>query len=925
MAGMTSEQAEGTGWVQGMHPEDRQTVAAEWYRAAQAKQPFRLEYRFQTPQGRVTWVFGQAVAEHDANGEVTGYIGTITDITDRIEAEKALQASETQLKAAQRIAQIGSWEVDLITHDLIWSDETYRIFEVDSEQCEATHQVFLSTIHPEDRVQVDQAYAVSIRDQIPYEVTYRLLMTDGRIKHVHVLGQTFYDEAKMPTRSVGTIRDVTLRVRMEAELYQYQHHLEDLVAVRTAELEESEARFRMMADTAPVLIWISGTDKRCSYFNQVWLDFTGRTLAQELGNGWTEGVHPDDYDYCLNTYMTAFEARQPFQMDYRLRRFDGTYRWIVDIGRPRFLPNGEFLGYIGSCIDITDRRHMEQALFREKELAQVTLHSIADAVITTDASGRVEYFNPVAEQLTGWAVTAAQGKLLPEVFQIIHELTRQPAENPVERSLREGCVTGLANHTVLISRDGTEYSIEDSAAPIRDREGRMIGAVMVFHDVTQSRELQQQLSWQASHDALTNLPNRRQFEQELTTLLDNRHRQHHVLCYLDLDQFKVVNDACGHIAGDELLRQVSRLVKGHIRASDTLARLGGDEFGVLLRQCSLSHATTLAEKIRVAVQDFRFIWQDKRFSIGVSIGLTVVDEEVRTLADILGAADAACYAAKNRGRNRIHIYQADDADLVKQRGERRWSVRIKQALEAQRFCLYRQAIAGTPHSDQAAPVHYEVLLRMIDDDGSLIAPGLFIPAAERYDLMTEIDSWVVRTFFDALRNARQQQGETPDDRSEPLHFINLSGASIGDAQFLAFLKAQLHQHQIPPERIGFEITETAAIANLEQATRFIHELKQLGCYFALDDFGSGMSSFGYLKNLPVDYLKIDGNFVRDIASDPATRAIIESINHIGHVMGLSTIAESVETPALRQTLSRIGVDYVQGYAIGHPAPITENF
>ncbi|NJN22254.1 MAG: diguanylate cyclase [Leptolyngbya sp. RL_3_1] len=358
----------------------------------------------------------------------------------------------------------------------------------------------------------------------------------------------------------------------------------------------------------------------------------------------------------------------------------------------------------------------------------------------------------MAEQLTGWTATTAQGKPLPEVFQIIHELTRQPAENPVEQSLREGCVTGLANHTVLISRDGTEYSIEDSAAPIRDREGRMIGAVMVFHDVTQSRELQQQLSWQASHDALTDLPNRWQFEQELTILLDNHYRhQHHVLCYLDLDQFKVVNDACGHIAGDELLRQVSRLIKGHIRAADTLARLGGDEFGILLRQCWVPDAKALAENIRAAIHNFRFIWQDKNFSIGVSIGLAVVDEKVRTLADILGAADAACYAAKNRGRNRVHIYQADDADLVRQRGERRWSVRIKQALEAQRFCLYRQAIAGTTHADQAAPVHYEVLLRMIDDDGSLIAPGLFIPAAERYDLMTEIDSWVVRTFFEALK------------------------------------------------------------------------------------------------------------------------------------------------------------------------------
>ncbi|MDA0267022.1 MAG: PAS domain S-box protein [Cyanobacteria bacterium] len=575
IAGMTPAAASGTGWVQGLYPDDRATVAAEWFRAAQGQQPFSLEYRFQNANGEVSWVLGKAVAEHDADGNLRGYIGTITDITERKQAEEALKTSETRLKEAQRIAQMGSWEVDLTTHDLIWSDETYRIFEIDPQQFGATYGAFLGAIHPEDRDWVDQAYITSVNSQSPYDITHRLLMADGRIKYVHERCQTFYGETGSPMRSIGTVQDVTTQVQLETDLHHYQHHLETLVASRTAELEESEARFRMMADTAPVLIWISGTDQLCTYFNQVWLAFTGRTLAQELGNGWTETLHPKDHDDCLKTYTTAFEARQPFQMEYRLRRFDGDYRWVVNIGRPRFLPNGEFAGYIGSCIDITDRRQMEQALFREKELAQITLHSIADAVITTDALGRVEYFNPVAEQLTGWDAAQARGKPLVAVFHIIHEITRQPVSNPVERALQDGAVIGLANHTVLVSRDGTEYSIEDSAAPIRDRDGQIIGAVMIFHDVTQSRELQQQLSWQASHDVLTDLPNRRYFEQQLLELLKDgqRQQQHHVLCYLDLDRFKVVNDTCGHIAGDELLRQVARLLKGNIRSADLLARL----------------------------------------------------------------------------------------------------------------------------------------------------------------------------------------------------------------------------------------------------------------------------------------------------------------------------------------------------------------
>ncbi|MGD1942341.1 MAG: PAS domain S-box protein [Leptolyngbyaceae cyanobacterium] len=1111
IAGITVAAAMGKGWVESIHPEDRELVAAEWYRAAQAKCPFRLEYRFQTRMGLVTWVYGQAVAEIGPEGQTIGYIGTITDITERKEAESALKTSEARLNEAQQIAHIGSWELNLQTDTLLWSDEIYRIFEIDPQQFGATYEAFLSAVHPDDRVQVNQAYTDSVKKQTAYEITHRLRMSDGRIKHVHECGQTFYDSAGHPMRSLGTVQDVTARQQIEdaladqvaqaqlvaqissrfsnlasaeldagirqtlqevavftetdagfmaqisstdqtfqithewmamgakshhpqpqnpplsalpwmtdqirqgqvmciaslaelpteaamdkthwqalgvhslvtvpiryqnhvmgwvscaskrshascetprpgqasscffkaiellktvgeifahalqrrhaeAALYQYQHHLEALVANRTAELQESEARFRTMADTTPMMIWVSDVDQRFTYFNQSRLIFTGRTLEQELDNGWAEGIHPEDFEAYRDTYLKAFKARQPFQMEYRLQRFDQEYRWMLDIAAPRILPNGEFAGYIGSCIDITERRRMAQELFREKELAQVTLHSIGDAVITTNGQGQVEYFNPVAERLTGWTAAAARGKPLMEVFRIVHEVTREPAENPVEQVLRDGCIAGLVNHTVLISRQGTEYCIEDSAAPIRDRAGLMIGTVMVFHDVTQSRQLSHRLSWQASHDALTDLTNRRQFEQLLEETLQEvqQSQEVHVLGYLDLDQFKVVNDTCGHAAGDELLRQVSQLLKSQIRATDILARLGGDEFGLLLKQCSLEQANSIAEKLREAVQNYHFLWQAKAFRIGVSIGLVALKSDSRTLSEVLSAADAACYAAKSRGRNRIHIYQADDSELAKQQGEQEWSVLIRQALEDNRFCLYRQAIVHTSHSDAAQIDHYEILVRMLDEQGEMIAPGVFIPAAERYKLMTEIDRWVVQKFFVHAEGTQPKQSPTSEILPETLHLINLSGASVGDAQFLDFLKAQFAQHNVSPHAIGFEITETAAIANLDQATHFINELKQLGCPFALDDFGSGMSSFGYLKTLPVDYLKIDGKFVRDIISDPATYAIVESINHVGHVMGLKTIAEWVENPELQDQLAQIGVDYLQGYGIARPCPV----
>ncbi|NER83934.1 MAG: EAL domain-containing protein, partial [Leptolyngbya sp. SIO1D8] len=372
---------------------------------------------------------------------------------------------------------------------------------------------------------------------------------------------------------------------------------------------------------------------------------------------------------------------------------------------------------------------------------------------------------------------------------------------------------------------------------------------------------------------------------------------------------------------DELLRQISRLLKSKIRTTDTLARLGGDEFGILLRQCPLEQAELIAEKLRKTVQNFRFLWEKKVFRIGVSIGLVSLSADSHTLVDVLSAADAACYAAKDRGRNRIHIYQTNDSELARQRGERQWSVRIRQALEENRFCLYRQAITHARKSRNAQYVHYEVLLRMVDEQGDLILPGMFIPAAERYGLMPDIDRWVVQTIFGYLECGQRQQTANPEPSSETMHLINLSGTSVGDTQFLDFLREQFAQYRVLPQTVGFEITETAAISNLEQATHFIRELKQLGCHFALDDFGSGMSSFGYLKTLPVDHLKIDGKFIEDMGHDSATYAMVEAINHIGHVMGLKTIAECVETLVMREKLAQIGVDYVQGYGIARPCPI----
>ncbi|MBD2126848.1 EAL domain-containing protein [Microcoleus sp. FACHB-1] len=578
--------------------------------------------------------------------------------------------------------------------------------------------------------------------------------------------------------------------------------------------------------------------------------------------------------------------------------------------------------------EISQRKLAEAELFREKEQAQVTLHSIGDAVITINAKGLVEYLNPVASELTGFPPQEAQGKPLSEIVRIVNETTRELCEGPAETAMRSGKQVCLDKPTLLITREGDELAVDNCATPLRASDNQIIGAVLVLRDVTVARHIEQQLSWQASHDALTGLVNRREFENCLqkAVLSAKASDQQHALCYLDLDQFKLVNDTCGHIAGDELLRQVTALFQSQVRTSDTLARLGGDEFGLLLFHCPLDAALRVASKLLGQLQEFRFVWQDKTFSIGVSIGLVAIDANTQSMTSVMSAADSACYAAKNKGRNRVQVYQADDRELAIQQSQMQWVTRLTQALEENRFRLYYQSIVPSRQTSSLA-THYEILLRLVDEQGNLVSPMAFIPAAERYNLMPAIDRWVIRTLFTSL-GQHYRENRNPchflEDGCDCLYAINLSGTSLNDEQFIDFVREQLALYQVPPQVICFEITETVAIANLRQAAQFMRSLKQVGCRFALDDFGSGMSSFAYLKNLPVDYLKIDGGFVRQIVDEPTDLAMVEAINHIGHVMGLQTIAEFVENEAILEKIAAIRVDYAQGYGISQPRPLAFN-
>ncbi|CAI8979602.1 MULTISPECIES: EAL domain-containing protein [unclassified Pseudomonas] len=567
---------------------------------------------------------------------------------------------------------------------------------------------------------------------------------------------------------------------------------------------------------------------------------------------------------------------------------------------------------------LAQRHAFADALQLEKERAQITLQSIGDAVITTDVEGAIAYMNPAAEALTHWKAGQAVGLPLAELFNLLDENAQADGFTLIEHIL-SGQLSGSSEHAKLIQRlDGSTVSVTLVGSPIHTA-GKVSGTVLVLHDMTQERQYIANLSWQATHDALTGLANRREFEFRLEQALHNLTRQpgRHALMFLDLDQFKLVNDTCGHAAGDELLRHICALLQSGLREGDTLARLGGDEFGILLENCSPESSEKIAETLRQTVQNLHFVWKGRPFVTTVSIGLVHVAQNPATLEALLRAADMACYMAKEKGRNRVQLYHVDDSELSLRFGEMAWVQRLHMALEENRFCLYSQEIATLGHVDTGGG-HVEILLRLHDEAGRMILPSSFIPAAERYGLMTSLDRWVVENVFKIIAQCMARQHEGP----MAMCAINLSGITIGDDEFLIFLRQQFVIHGIPPEMICFEITETSAISNLSSAIKFINELKGLGCYFSLDDFCAGMSSFAYLKHLPVDFLKIDGSFVRDMLDDPINRAMVEVINHIGHVMGKRTIAEFVETPQIEQALLEIGVDYAQGYNIERPQLFT---
>jgi diguanylate cyclase (GGDEF)-like protein/PAS domain S-box-containing protein len=683
------------------------------------------------------------------------------------------------------------------------------------------------------------------------------------------------------------------------------------LADRLADMQE---RQDMALPCANDGLWDYDAQGNRTWFSPRWKTMLGFAEDDVITSpDWHRMVHPEDLVRVSASMRDHIAGKTPmFESVHRLKHTDGEWRWVVGRARARVDDQGRLRRLIGVELDITERKLYEEALFREKESAQITLQSIGDGVITCDAHGRVEYLNPVAEELTGWRLEDSLGRTIDEIFRAFHEETCEPLENPLAVAVRRIRSIKSVRPMLLIRRDGNELYIESTASPIRDGSGTVTGGVLVFHDVSESRELNRRLSYHASHDVLTGLVNRREFETRLERALKSAKAREtsYALCYVDIDQFKIVNDTCGHSAGDALLGQVGALLKSKVRWRDTLARLGGDEFGVLLESCSLEEALRTAETLRESIRNFRYTWEDRTFKLSASIGVVPITAENEDVASVLSAADSACGAAKESGRNRVHCFEENDIDLMRRRREMQWAARINNALEESRFELFRMTIL--PLQVEDAGEHFELLLRMRDESGKIVAPDQFIAAAERYGITPSIDRWVIDSAF------RWLVSEADERRRLTMCSINLSGQSLGDDKFLPFVIEQFHRSGIDASKICFEITETAAIANFSQASRFIQALKELGCKFALDDFGTGLSSFGYLKHFPVDFLKIDGSFVKGLLHDPIDREMVRSINEIGHLTGKKTIAEWAENAEIVEVLRGLGVDYAQGYGISQP-------
>lgn len=744
-----------------------------------------------------------------------------------------------------------------------------------------------------------------------YRMEKRYITLDGRVIWCNLAVSAGRDpETREVLNLIAQIENIDQRKKAEAAL------------------SESESRWSFALESSRHGVWDRDLVAGRTLYSPMWTAMLG--LRQEdVGENeqkWLELIHPDDRERALSLDESCVAGTtDTFAAEFRMRHRDGRWIWILDRGKVVSRDaSGKATRMIGTHADITARKEAEQnlrdltaALFEEKERLRVTLYSIGDAVICSDTAALVTFMNPVAEQLTGWTAAEALGRPIADIFRLRDGVTDVELPNPIEGCLRELKPYYVKGDTNMVNREGRYLNIQDSAAPIRNADGELLGAVLVFQDVTRARELEHELEQSARHDVLTGLPNRLALEQSLAAACDEvvATRRRFALAFMDLDRFKILNDSAGHEAGNALLVEVARCISTLVGDNDLTVRLGGDEFAILLADRTIDEAESLARTLICALSALTFSWDGKPYHVTASIGLAEITDGTIAVSELMSRADVACYTAKSTGRNRVCTYRADESDAGRYHRDIQIASGIRAAIAADRFRLFAQRIEYLQDTTPGRR-YYEILLRMQGENGELLYPGHFIPAAERYDLMGEIDRWVIRTTL-------RRYGPRLPVLGDYALAINLSANSLNDPNLWTFVGHELEVSGIAPHRLRFEITETALINNMAAANDFVACARATGCGITLDDFGAGLSSFSYLRQFPVDELKIDGNFIKQITTSAVDRAIVESINELGHKFGAHTIAEFVEDEATIELLRGMGIDMAQGYAIARPVPIEQ--
>lgn len=773
----------------------------------------------------------------------------------------------------------------------------------------------------EPLIEVQRALAVKADDTVllqALDTAVRSLLSSEDFRHMYQRWFRPPEPYWTTRRVVGTAVLAGLVVMLAA--LGWRHHglvrLQRMLRATRVEreraqqrLRSSERRYGELLGMAQEGIWTVDKEGITSYANRAIGQILGCDPAQMIGRHLSAFMEPDAAD-TLRRYMERRREGAAEPQEIALRHADGHTVFTLVVVAPMQDEQGAHGGCVLGVIDITERRQVQANIARLERQMRLLLESTSDGILSVDRDLRCTFANAAAMTILGYQPGELEGQDVHALLQSRREdgtpLAR--SESLILRSIIEGHSFASADE-VLWSKSGEPVPVQYSSNPITE-DGETVGAAVVFRDIAETRAMMRRMDFMARYDTLTELANRREFETCAHAALADAVARNgeHVLAYLDLDQFKVVNDTCGHAAGDAMLRQVTALMRDKVRHQDTLARLGGDEFGVLLRDCSRVQSLRVLSALRDAVRDFRFVWEEKTFKIGVSIGATVIGSDTPSLAVALVEADTACYLAKQRGGNRIQFHGADAAALSRHHRDTNLVLRIQDALEHQRFELVCQLIA--PLSAQAEPgLHFEFLLRLHDPQEGVVQPSEFLPVAERFRLMPAIDRWVVDTALAWLEQHSANLGEVA------LCSLNLSAASLNDEQFMSYLVRRLQDSDVPGGKLGIEITETVAVSSFREVAQLMSQLRALGVRFALDDFGTGMSSFGYLKHLPVDFLKIDGGLVRSVVRDPMALAMVDAIVRVGRVAGTKTIAEFAEAPAIVEVLTRVGVDYAQGLAV----------